>query len=229
MSSPDGFVRALARAKTLVAEAQFAREDGDYEVAVDSLQEAVDGLDQTGWLTDVQNGQPLTELHKEIARALANCLGMIGGNYRRLNRLDDAVRFFEQGRKYEEDEQFGVNSSYSLINAITLPIEMGRKSAIDQADLLRNAVRALIHQTGGERRLDRWAWADLGECYLLLRDLPHAQEAYESFRKHGTGDSLDSVLPVLIRIRDALNAKDPDTALVIANGIDSLQRAFERD
>lgn len=73
MSNPDEFVRALARAKTLVAEAQFAREDGDYVVAVDALQEAVERLDQTGWLADVQSGQPLTELHKEIARALANC------------------------------------------------------------------------------------------------------------------------------------------------------------
>lgn len=121
-----------------------------------------------------------------------------------------------------------MNSSYSLVNAITLPIEMGRKTGADQADLLRNAVRALSHQTGGERRLDRWAWADLGQCYLLLRDLPRAQEAYKSFRKHGTTDSLDSVLPVLIRIRDALTEKDPDTALVIQKGMDSLEHEFGR-
>jgi len=150
---------------------------------------------------------------------------MIGGNYRRLKRFEDAISDFERGRQYEEDGRFEVNSSYNLINEIVLPIEEGMKTAADQRGKLQAAAAVLEQQVRGGRRRDRWAWADLGECLLLLGDLERARSAYDEFISLGDTDSIKSARAVLQRLCAVLVESDGEAAVNVDSGLQQLERA----
>jgi tetratricopeptide (TPR) repeat protein len=160
----------------------------------------------------------------EIASRLADCLGMLGGNQRRMNRFDDALASFVRGRKLEEDRRYSINSSYNMVNAITLPIEIGTATASEQRDALSKALQALDFQTTrGKRRLDRWAWADYGQCALLLGDLRQATTAYKEFKRLSNDDAVVSHIKVLARLRDALQSRDEEVAQLVRDGIALLE------
>jgi tetratricopeptide (TPR) repeat protein len=214
----DGALRAV---KVHKEEAKMYRDDGDIDGAVDVLREAVDLLLQVA--PDADRGA-LTDAEKQIAWNLADCLGMLGGNYRRLGRLDDALRCFEEGRSWEEDERFGIDSTYNLVNAITLPIEMRARTATEQRHSLEKAVHALERGTNGARRLDRWAWADLGQSALLQGDLDRAFQAYRRFRELGDAASVASHVTVLKRLIEALADRDPLATDALQRGISFLER-----
>jgi tetratricopeptide (TPR) repeat protein len=213
----------LAKVRASTESAKLNRDDGDYQDAIDELQGAIGLIEQSGW-----NGAPsdgMVDGENLIARHLADCFGMIGGNLRRLNRLDEALSYFDRGRELEEDERYGINSSYNMVNAITLPIEMGARTATEQRDALSKAMKALKFQTTqGKRRLDRWAWADRGQCSLLLRDLDEARDCYEKFRELAEKDSVASHVIVLTRLRTALRERDPEVSAHIQDGIVLLDR-----
>ena len=113
---------------------------------------------------------------------------MLGGNYRRLDQFPEALAAFTRGRAIEESEKLEVPSSYNLVNAITLPLEFDRQTALqpEAALALGRAIAAIKWQVRlEERRNDRWAWADLGQCQLLLGDLEGAKTSYERVRELG--------------------------------------------
>jgi tetratricopeptide (TPR) repeat protein len=148
--------RLLAKIQEHIELAKTSRDDEDYEDAIEELESAVSLIDGSSWHDEPSNG--MIDGENEIASRLADCLGMLGGNQRRLKRFDDALASFARGRKLEEDRRYGINSSYNIVNAITLPIETGAATASEQADALFKAVQALDFQTTrGKRRLDRWA------------------------------------------------------------------------
>ena len=77
---------------------------------------------------------------------------------------------FTRGRTIEESEKLEVPSSYNLVNAITLPFEMDRQTSLQHENALKRAIAAIQRQVKlEERRNDRWAWADLGECQVAAR------------------------------------------------------------
>jgi tetratricopeptide (TPR) repeat protein len=210
--------RLLAKIQEHIELAKTSRDDEDYEDAIEELESAVSLIDGSSWHDEPSNG--MIDGENEIASRLADCLGMLGGNQRRLKRFDDALASFARGRKLEEDRRYGINSSYNIVNAITLPIETGAATASEQADALFKAVQALDFQTTrGKRRLDRWAWADYGECALLLGDLQQATTAYGEFKRLSDNDAVASHVRVLARLRDALQLRDPAVALLVQDGI----------
>jgi tetratricopeptide (TPR) repeat protein len=164
----------------------------------------------------LEAGQEPTADQKKIAWHLADCLGMKGGNHRRLNEVDFAMTCFRRGRRYEEDARFAVNSSYNLVNEITLPIEQRAKTAADQKEALQRAGGALERQVRGDRRVDRWAWADLGECRLLMGDAKGAREAYDRFVEIGDPDSTRSAVTVLHKLTKALAEQDEGTSRIVS-------------
>src|SRR5262249_30282884 len=112
------------RVKTRKEEAKDYRDEGDIPSAINVLKEAVAMNPNSPLYPGVQSSGPATPSEKTLAAQLTDCLGMLGGNYRRMNDLDEALRQFELGRVYEEAERLDVNSSYNLVNAITLPLEI---------------------------------------------------------------------------------------------------------
>ena len=131
-----------------------------------------------GLETAVEASKPM----RDLAAPMADCLGMLGGNYRRLDKLKEAQDCFERGRNYEESPALEVMSSYNSVNAITLPLESDDNALAAQRSKIEDAV-ATIGARSGERRSDRRAWADLAQCQLLLGDLLAAMQSYNRVRE----------------------------------------------
>ena len=204
----------IVNVKAHKEEAKFCRDEGNYDDAVVELTQAIELIDSYDW------EDSMAEDKQAIAWHLADCLGMLGGNLRRLNRLEEAAEAFERGGKYESAMQ--LNTSYNLVNVIAVRIESGARGMTEQRPELTRAVTALERQVRGERRMDRWAWADLGQCRLLSGDLPGADEAYSRFLELGDAEAVKSAVAVLGRLRDSLKQEDNAIGLLLDKGIELL-------
>lgn len=213
----------------LKKEAEASKSDRDYEGAIDVLRYAVALIDSTGWETDTSLKR---DERNQVAWHLADCLGMIGGHYRRLGQLGEALKNFERGRQFEQDPQYRIDSSYNTVNAIVVPIETRSHDATSQEAALRKAVKTLEYQIYspemGEksRKPDRWAYADLGQCRLLLGELKEATAAYDDFIRLSNAGEMGSASRVLKGIADALVEMHDDKALVVTSGIARLNAAI---
>lgn len=217
LSVEQDVARLVARAKRDKEDAKDHRDDGDIAAAVEVLEETVKALDASplaaGLLTATEPSKPM----RDLATQLADCLGMLGGNYRRQGRLQEAQDAFERGRVYEESPTLEVMSSYNLVNAITLPIESDGAALNAQRPFLEKAVAALGRQVHGERRNDRWAWADLAQCQLLLGNEADALQSYSRVRDLGDEDTVASVTGVLERLANAAPALKSSVETVITH------------
>jgi tetratricopeptide (TPR) repeat protein len=151
-----------------------------------------------------------------LASQLADCLGMLGGNYKRLKLFEEARHCFERGRAYEESPTLGVMSSYNLVNEITLAIEVGHVALASRHSQIQSAIEVLSRQVRGERRNDRWAWADLAQCQLLLGDQAAALQSYARARDLGDESSAQSVIGSLNQLGAAVPALGPQIAAAVA-------------
>jgi tetratricopeptide (TPR) repeat protein len=216
----------IARLKTREAEAKQFKLDGDYQDAIDVLSEAIDLIEQSGWRERVDSVKTITDDDRAIAEHLAECYGMMGGNYRALpDGLKSALECFATGRKYEADPRFEIESSYSLVNELIVPIEMGMATAADSRPDLERAVSVLERQVEGPRRLDRWAWADLGECRLLAGNWEGAVEAYKRFKELAEPRQIRSARGVLDGLAEAMDRREPDAAKHVRRGAEFLAKS----
>lgn len=209
MNTPNAeleMTRLVARAKRAKEEAKDLRDDGDIPAAVTVLEEMVRAIDSSPFASELVTSESPSKPMRDLATQLADCLGMLGGNYRRQGRLKEAQATFERGRVYEESRALEVMSSYNLVNAITLPIESDGQALDAQRPYLKNAVAAISHQVRSGRRNDRWAWADLAECQLLDGDDAGALQSYGRVRDLGDEDTVASVTAVLERLGSAVPA-----------------------
>jgi predicted TPR repeat methyltransferase len=87
---------------------------------------------------------------------------------------------------------------------------------------LLKAVSVLEHQVQGPRRLDRWAWADLGECHLLAGNSAGAVEAYQRFKELADPRQIRSARIVLERLAEAMRSREPDAAELVQRGAELL-------
>lgn len=203
LSAEQEVVRLVARAKRDKEEAKDHRDSGDIAAAVRVLEGTVKALDASPLAAGLEAATEPNKPMRDLAAQLADCLGMLGGNYRRQGRLKEAQAAFERGRIYEESPSLELMSSYNLVNAITLPIESDAQAWEAQRPFLEKAVSVLSRQLRGERRSDRWAWADLAQCQLLLGDEDGALQSYGRVRELGDDDTVASVTAVLERLGDA--------------------------
>jgi tetratricopeptide (TPR) repeat protein len=214
--------RITGRVKAAKEEAKDLRDDGDVVGAIAVLQDEVLGMEKSPLASELGADAP-TEPVRRLAAQLADCLGMLGGNYRRFGELERAQKTFERGRVYEQSGRLGVDSSYNLVNAITLPLESRLVKAADLADELGAAVGAIERQVKGNRRTDRWAWADLAQCRLLLGQRDQALSNYERARDLGDEQTIYSIVAVLERLHTAVQHSDPDTAAHLSDAITLLR------
>jgi tetratricopeptide (TPR) repeat protein len=198
-------------------QAKDYRDDGDIEAAIGSLGDAISMLEASPLYKNLTVTDAPTAPQNTLAFHLADCLGMKGGNLRRLDRLPEALACFKHGRTYEESKHLNVPSSYNLVNAIVLPLETGTRTAELQDDLT-GAVVAIQRQVDGERRNDRWAWADLGQCQLLLGDRDGAIKSYKRVRELGNAETVESVVTVLRRLARAIGKTEPKMAVALEEG-----------
>jgi tetratricopeptide (TPR) repeat protein len=207
----------VTQVKLRKEQAKDYRDDGDIDAAVQSLDDAISMLEVSPLYNDLTVTEAPTAPQKTLAFHLADCLGMKGGNLRRLNEFSEALDCFKRGRTYEESKYLNVPSSYNLVNAIVLPLETGTKTA-ELQDELTGAVAAIQRQVDGERRNDRWAWADLGQCQLLLGDREGAIKSYKRVRELGNAETAESVVAVLRRLARAIEKTERGVADALEEG-----------
>jgi tetratricopeptide (TPR) repeat protein len=219
IGSNEDAARLVARAKRDKEEAKDLRDEGDFAGAVRLLIGTVKALEATPLAEGLETAIEPSRSMCELATEIADCLGMLGGNHRRLGQLVEAQACFERGRRLEESPALGIMSSYNIINAITLPLETDGAALVEQRPKLEAAVAAIGRQVRGDRRNDRWAWADLAQCQLLLGEQKAALQSYARVRALGDGDTLKSVVTVLERLRKGV----PQLADSIAHAVESLR------
>jgi len=223
----------MADVADLKVQAKLYRDAKDYDGAIVELQTAIELIERSGWDKDGDDSGP-SDTQKKVAWHFADCLGMLGGNYRRIQQLDSAITCFKRGRVYEaKDSRYQIPSSYNTVNAIVAPIEARRRDATSQADELRRAIETLEYQifdpgmAEDSRRQDRWAWADLGQCKLLLGDKEGAYAAYQRLRELADRSEIGSACNVLKSIHDALAEQGDPKAAVVEAGLDFLQSGLK--
>jgi tetratricopeptide (TPR) repeat protein len=210
-------------AKVRKEEAKDFRDDGDIKSAIQTLEQAIIVLDRSPLSNRLLDTDAPSAPQKKLAFQLADCLGMLGGNYRRHDQFPQALAAFTRGRIIEESEKLAVPSSYNLVNAITLPLEIDPHALSQQEAALRRAIEAIQRQVASaERRADRWAWADLGECQLLLGDLVGAEVSYLRVRELGNTDTFASVAAILRRLQKSLEPI-PEASEALKKGVEWME------
>jgi len=150
------------------------------------------------------NGSNLGELRGEMAKELADCYGLMGGVQRRWAdessgderwaRLKLSIAAYDEGFRFESDEQYRIANSYNLVNRllVRLVLHYGQLAAegkivigsadppVDLTGKLDEAAAEIRKQLAGPRHGDYWAMADLALIDVILGRSP-AAVAYADF------------------------------------------------
>jgi len=176
----------LDAVRALKSKATAERNRGRLDRAQQRLDEAI------AMLRQMMDDKSLdTRSLEDVRGELADTFGMKGGVYRRAGDLRGALQTYRQGLELER--QVGT-STYNLGNVIKLSIGVESASP-DTAPLreqLASAIEVLDQQTGGARRDEWWAWADLAEFLLLAGQPERARRAHADGRRLA-GPSNDDV------------------------------------
>ena len=137
----------------------------------------------------------------------AELYGMLGGLLRRAGRLDEALDSYRLGGAIEKEA--GLATTYNRSNAIKLGLIAGAATLDDlrsDLDELRVAIERTIRENE-HAASDAWTYADLGDTWLLVGDVPRAIDAYRTFNERARSDSARTTLSVLHEIGTALEAR----------------------
>jgi tetratricopeptide (TPR) repeat protein len=156
----------------------------------------------------------------EVARALADAYGMLGGVEWRRGHLTEALTAYNCGRGIEQNKEFGISDSYNLVNAIVVSILRCPGDIDSLRDQIESAARVVGEQVQGERRDQWWAWADYALLTLLLGQEKVTKDAYSRFAECGPRWSdYQSVIRALQSLADALESVNAPTAKRLTDSI----------
>ena len=136
----------------------------DLDAAIEMIREAV---------ASTGAGDPAE--NEKLMKQLADYLGMKGGIYRRLGKIDEALLAYREGY---EIEKTGGSASYNLSNVIALSIVKDPSSLSEWLPEIERKIELLLDD---EASLGKW-WthSDLGMFYLLSGQLDHAAQALQN-------------------------------------------------
>jgi hypothetical protein len=93
---------------------------------------------------------------------------------------------------------------------------------------IQTAISRLERQTVGARNDEWWAWADLGQFYLLRGDFEAARRVYEQGRRTGpTSSEYRRHLDVLRELASALALRDRDPSRRLSAFIEELVSLYD--
>src|SRR4051794_2267847 len=105
--------------------------------------------------------------HNEVATALADTYGMLGGAEVRDGNMEAAAAAYGKGCEIEQSERYGIVDSYNLTNSIVLRILLDPVKLENLREQLFRARTTVRNQVNGPRGRQWWAWADYGLLCLL--------------------------------------------------------------
>ena len=171
----------LREISTLKERAMLFRDDGDYEDAIETLDEAEQRiLSELGQFTATSEGPGRYEL--SLRKQLYTIRGSKGGVYRRWKHLPDAIASYDAG--YEVERSF--EDSYNLTQRLVTRVMQDPQSVAGEGGIVAGvAVRDELRRAGEtiraqKRHDDEYAAADLLTILLLLGD-PGWRHALQEF------------------------------------------------
>jgi tetratricopeptide (TPR) repeat protein len=188
--------KVLDKVRSIKDETKFYRDFEQYGEALKQLLAALEilkgeyervapGLKPTNALSEPgekgADQREIEEYKEELRKELADCYGMAGGLYRRLEDYENSAQMYRQGKEYERDD------SYNLVNSIVVPILQHPEKLEDEETKHEiHAARKIVEeQVKEKRRRQWWAWADLGLLCVLADDVEGAVNAYDKFKETG--------------------------------------------
>jgi hypothetical protein len=165
----------IEQAVALKASAKSARQDEDWESALEDIEEAIEILKHS-------NGSNLARERQLLNAELADTYGTLGGIHRRLaltldsearqRHLVESFEAYNEGYELEADLPLREASTYNQVNRILAKVLVapddvaGPEIAVE----LRAAEEAVQIQVAGSRQKDPWAYCDLCTLQALSND-----------------------------------------------------------
>lgn len=196
---------------SLKTQAKNRRDLGRYDRAVQILERAIE---------IAKSNLDNPELRSQMAEALADSYGLMGGVQRRWAldskgeerklHLEESIRAYDNAWKYESGD-YGVVNSYGMVNRLVCRLllkpdslfaegvtDFGQDVApLSMREQLQEASRRIEAQLARPRRDDYWAAADLALVNVLL-EKQDPISAYAGFLEKSPPDyAFKSVLDVL--------------------------------
>jgi hypothetical protein len=228
----ERFFRRVVSAK---ARAKSARDDRDWQDAIDILSD---------WIDRVQDVKEQIAQHPigRMEAELADLYGLVGGTQRRWglesqgpdrdSHLAASVRAYDEGFRYEQTLKAKDASSYNRINRLVgrvlldpsvLQAAETAPAEVDMTHELGEAEEILTGQIASGRQGDPWAYCDLATV-RLLRGTPDALATLQKlFDLRPLTLVYESTLDTLEPLAQAAADIRPD----LAAGVTQLRRATE--
>jgi hypothetical protein len=220
----------LDRVLALKASAKSARDDGDWQSALDDLEDAESILEN-------QLVRSSTQVQGSLAAGLADTYGMVGGIHRRWGltlegeerqqHLESSLEAYDRGFGYEKTLEPGRASTYNRVNRLVGRVLLSPSVLTEDADMhsdLREAARILAEETRTGRQKDPWAYCDRGYIELLL-GAPDALDTLRMLdRLRAPRFVFDSALATLVPLSEVASEVRPE----LAQAVTQLQRSARR-
>lgn len=205
---------------------------GDYDEALADLERAIQSL--LSELEDIERQELISTESKEnrrhkLARQLADSYGMVGGVYRRKakkdkSNLDMSILMYDKGCELENDKSYNIQNSYNLTNSIVVRVLKDPRNLTTQEARIRDAIETIQKQVEVKRRGEWWAWADLGQLYLLSGKSKEALQSYEKFKSTGApSKDYESAIDVLAELEQVLATTNSHISEAISEVIQFLK------
>jgi hypothetical protein len=221
----------LDRVSALKADAKSARDNRNWEEAINYVQEAIS-------LLEARMANAASLLPSWLGSQLADSFGLMGGIEKRWGltlagqerqwHLEASVAAYDSGFKYEHKLQRNEETTYNLVNRLVGrvlldPSLLQKKGVADSqfSDELGEAENILTGQVESVRQKDPWAYCDLGTIRLLRGD----QNALRTFR------NLDRLRPPKFVYESTLSTLQPlqevaaDQRPDLVQAVDQLRRS----
>ena len=171
----------IKEAQQLKARAVALREAKDFKGSEQLLLKAQQML--SARMPDGKCG-PAGPMEMEVAKALANICGSLGGTYREWGRFEESVNAYDDGFEYEDSPRYGIVNSYNLVQRLVARILFDRDWALaPERTILKKKFPGALEcaeaeiqtQLRGSRQNDEYALADQAMIALLLGRTTHLE------------------------------------------------------
>ena len=230
MKKRTDFEGMLAKAKDHQESAKLYRDIGDYDSALGELDSALQILLDLFDEKLMESKETLSPENKQrlVVAEIGETYGLKGGIYRRMHDDNSAYECYFEGSIYE-NEKFGIESTYNQLNAIKFALLTQDIKVEELKDRVVKVLLTLTRQIDeieGTRRMDGWAWADIGDCRTIIGDNEGAIRAYRRFMQLSGADAPKSSLSVLKMISDKLTEKNDPANEGVKSSIRFLEQAM---
>jgi tetratricopeptide (TPR) repeat protein len=202
--------------------AQRKRKDGEYNAALQLIDEAIRSLDEAR--QTLSEAAAAAERGRKLAEAIGDAYGTKGGILRSFGKYDESCAAYDAGYQYEGSPQYGFANSYNLTQRLVarflaaperFALDVWRDKDVVFPESLEQAERTIRDHMAGPRLNDPWAMADQAMLLMLLgRDVSEEQSAWRRIKSaRPPAYVFSSTLEVVNDLRNRVGDTSASTAL----------------